>query len=120
LARAFMSLPDVIVIGAGFAGLSAALRVAQGGARVLVVEERKRLGGRATAFADPQSGEVVDNGQHVLFGCYHETFAFLEAIGAASGVTLDSTLELEIVDRAGHRSRLKSARLTPRVHLVRG
>ena len=39
------------------------------------VEERRRLGGRATAFADPQTGEIVDNGQHALFGCYHETFA---------------------------------------------
>ena len=115
-----MSPPDVVVIGAGFAGLSAAVRLARHGARVLVVEERKRLGGRATAFPDPESGEVVDNGQHVLFGCYHETFAFLDAIGAADGVTLDSTLDLEIVDRAGQRSRLRSAPLPPPLHLVGG
>jgi hydroxysqualene dehydroxylase len=115
-----MSPPDVIVIGAGFAGLSAAVRLARNGARVLVVEERKRLGGRATAFPDPQSGEVVDNGQHVLFGCYHETFAFLGAIGAADGVILDSTLDLEILDRSGRRSRLHSAPLPPPFHLVVG
>jgi hydroxysqualene dehydroxylase len=115
-----MSPPDVIVIGAGFAGLSAAVRLARNGARVLVVEERKRLGGRATAFPDPQSGEVVDNGQHVLFGCYHETFAFLDAIGTADGVVLDSTLDLEIIDRAGRRSRLRSAPLRPPLHLVAG
>jgi hydroxysqualene dehydroxylase len=115
-----MSLPDVIVIGAGFAGLSAAVRLARNGARVLVVEERKRLGGRATAFPDPQSGEVVDNGQHVLFGCYHETFAFLDAIDTVDGVSLDSTLDLEIVDRAGQRSRLRSAPLPPPLHLVGG
>jgi hypothetical protein len=115
-----MSPPDVVVIGAGFAGLSAAVRLARHGARVLVVEERKRLGGRATAFPDPESGEVVDNGQHVLFGCYRETFAFLDAIGAADGVTLDSTLDLEIVDRAGQRSRLRSAPLPPPLHLVGG
>jgi len=115
-----MSRPDVIVIGAGVAGLSAAVRLAQRGARVLVVEERKRPGGRATAFLDPQSGEVVDNGQHVVFGCYHETFAFLETIGAADAITLDSTLDLEIVDRAGSRSRLRSAPLPPPLHLVAG
>ena len=46
------------------------------GARVVVVEERRRLGGRATAFTDRATGERVDNGQHVLFGCYRETFAF--------------------------------------------
>jgi zeta-carotene desaturase len=115
-----MSRPDVIVIGAGVAGLSAAVRLAQRGARVLVVEERKRLGGRTTAFPDPQTGEVVDNGQHVVFGCYHETFAFLEAIGAADDVTLDATLDLEIVDRAGQRSRLRSASLPAPFHLVGG
>ncbi len=64
-------------IGAGFAGLSAAVRLARRGARVLVLEARSRLGGRATAFADRETGELVDNGQHVLLGCYRETFAFL-------------------------------------------
>ena len=43
---------DVVVVGAGFAGLSAAVRLTQAGARVLVLEARARLGGRATAFAD--------------------------------------------------------------------
>ena len=57
-------------IGAGFAGLSAAVRLASDGARVLVLEARGRLGGRATAFPDRETGELVDNGQHVLLGCY--------------------------------------------------
>ena len=74
--------PDVIVIGAGFAGLSAAVRLTKRGARVLVLEARSRLGGRATAFPDRETGEVVDNGQHILMGCYTETFAFLRDIGA--------------------------------------
>jgi cation diffusion facilitator CzcD-associated flavoprotein CzcO len=52
-----MAAPDVIVVGAGFAGLSAAVRLARRGARVLVVEERRRLGGRASAFVDPETGE---------------------------------------------------------------
>ena len=37
---------------------------------MLVLEARARLGGRATAFADRETGEIVDNGQHVLLGCY--------------------------------------------------
>ena len=53
------------------------------GARVVVVEEAPRLGGRATAFTDRETGERVDNGQHVLFGCYRETYAFLRRIGTA-------------------------------------
>lgn len=115
-----MAAPDVIVVGAGFAGLSAAVRLARRGARVLVVEERRRLGGRASAFADPETGEVVDNGQHALFGCYHETFAFLREIGTEGDVRLEERLDLEIVDRRGQRSRLSSASLPPPLHLVGG
>ena len=70
--------PDVVVVGAGFAGLSAAVRLTMRGVRVLVLEARARLGGRATAFADAVTGEIVDNGQHVLLGCYTETLAFLD------------------------------------------
>ena len=77
---------DVVVIGAGLAGLSAAVRLADHGKRVVVVEQAPRMGGRATAFADRETGERVDNGQHALFGCYHETFAFLRRLGTdASG-----------------------------------
>ena len=49
------------------------------GRRVLVLDARPQLGGRATAFVDRETGELVDNGQHVLFGCYRETFGFLRA-----------------------------------------
>ena len=73
---------DVVVIGAGFAGLSAAARLTRRGARVLVLEARARLGGRATAFADRDTGALVDNGQHVLLGCYTETLGFLRDVGA--------------------------------------
>ena len=55
---------------------------------MLVLEARSRLGGRATAFHDRETGELVDNGQHVLLGCYSETFAFLDEIGARDHVTL--------------------------------
>jgi squalene-associated FAD-dependent desaturase len=115
-----MSRPEVIVIGAGFAGLSAAVRLVQAGARVLVIEERRRLGGRATAFADPQTGEVVDNGQHALFGCYRETFAFLRAIDTYQHVSLDERLDIEIVDRHAVRSRLVTPMWPPPLHLVGG
>ena len=96
-----MPAPDVIVVGAGFAGLSAAVDLAARGARVLVLEARPGLGGRATAFQDPQTGETVDNGQHALFGCYHETFSFLRTIGTDHLVQLDEQLEIEVDRSAG-------------------
>lgn len=60
---------SVIVVGGGLAGLSAALRLAERGIAVTLVETRQRLGGRATSFVDPTTGEVLDNCQHVLMRC---------------------------------------------------
>ena len=112
--------PDVVVIGAGFAGLSAAVALTRRGVRVLVLEARSRLGGRATAFPDSVTGELVDNGQHVLLGCYVETFAFLREIGALDHVRLQPQLSVTMIDRAGQRSRLVCPPLPAPWHLVAG
>ena len=111
---------DAIVLGAGFAGLSAATALAETGARVLVLEARPALGGRATAFTDSSTGERVDNGQHVLFGCYHETFRFLRRIGAESHVDVQRRLTIDVVDRAGRASRLRCPPLPSPLHLLGG
>jgi len=112
--------PDVIVVGAGFAGLSAAVRLTKRGARVLVLEAKARLGGRATAFTDRETGELVDNGQHILMGCDTETFAFLRDIGAQDNVRLDPQLAVTMIDRAGRRSRLSCPALPPPLHMIAG
>lgn len=115
-----LTVPDSVVIGAGFAGLSAAARLAKSGRRVLVLEARRRLGGRATAFPDRATGELVDNGQHVLIGCYRETLAFLDDIGAGAHVTRQPRLAVPFIDRDGARSRLECAPLPPPWHVVSG
>jgi squalene-associated FAD-dependent desaturase len=112
--------PDVIVIGSGVAGLSAAVELAERGARVSVLEAKAVLGGRATSFKDPQTGERVDNGQHVLLGCYHATFRFLKKIGAEDRVRLQTMLDVEFVDRAGTRTRLQCPPLPPPFNLLAG
>jgi squalene-associated FAD-dependent desaturase len=112
--------PDYVIIGAGFAGLSAAVRLAREGARVVVLESRTRLGGRATAFVDRETGELVDNGQHVLLGCYRETFAFLREIGAMENVRMQPALSVTMIDRSGRRSRLACPSLPSPLHLLAG
>jgi squalene-associated FAD-dependent desaturase len=111
---------DAIVIGAGFAGLSAAVRMAKNGARVLVLEARARLGGRATAFPDRDTGEIVDNGQHVLLGCYSATFDFLRELDVLDHVRVQPELAVTMIDRAGHRSRLVCPPLPAPFHLLAG
>jgi zeta-carotene desaturase len=112
--------PDVVVIGGGFAGLAAATKLAEGGARVLVLDARPQLGGRATAFVDRVTGEPVDNGQHVLFGCYHQTLDFLTRIGAADRVRVQPTLHVPFLDRTGRRSVLQCPPLPSPLHLLAG
>jgi zeta-carotene desaturase len=115
-----MKSPDVVIIGAGVAGLRAAVQLAARGARVVVLESKAVLGGRATAFIDPQTGERVDNGQHVMLGCYHETFAFLRQIGTGDRVRVQAGLEVDFVDTAGERSRLSLPGLPPPLNFIAG
>ena len=111
---------DLAVVGGGVAGLAAATALAEAGQRVLVLEARGELGGRATAFIDRETGELVDNGQHVLFGCYRETFRLLRRIGAEGNVGSQPSLEVPYLDAAGRRSVLRCPPLPSPLHLVAG
>jgi zeta-carotene desaturase len=110
----------VVVVGAGVAGLAAATALAEAGVRVTVLEARGELGGRATAFADRETGELVDNGQHVLFGCYHETFRLLRRVGAESHVRIQPSLEVPYIAPDLSRSVLRCPPLPSPLHLLGG
>ena len=58
----------VTVVGGGLAGISAACALADAGYRVQLLERRPYLGGRASSYEHPGTGEVIDNCQHVLIG----------------------------------------------------
>lgn len=112
--------PDCVVIGAGIAGLAAATSLSAAGARVLVLEARGSLGGRAASFLEPRMGTCADNGQHVILGCYHETFAYLERVGAAGAIAVQERLEVPVVDRHGARSVLRCPAWPSPFHLLAG
>jgi squalene-associated FAD-dependent desaturase len=59
----------VVIVGGGLAGIAAAIRLADAECEPILIESKKRLGGRATSLVDPRSGLIIDNCQHVLMGC---------------------------------------------------
>ncbi|MGA7723876.1 MAG: FAD-dependent oxidoreductase, partial [Opitutaceae bacterium] len=94
----------VTVVGGGVAGLSAACALAEAGFRVQLVERRSYLGGRAASFLHPGVGEVIDNCQHVLFGCCTNLAGFYRRIGADDRIHWTSTMTL--VEPGGRASPL--------------
>jgi squalene-associated FAD-dependent desaturase len=97
--------PTVAIAGGGLAGLAAGCALAEAGFRVSLFERRPYLGGRASSYQHPGTGEVVDNCQHVLLGCctnlldfykragvqdkirWYEKLTFLEPGGRASEIS---------------------------------
>lgn len=87
---------EVAVIGAGYAGLSAALTLAQGAGnvRVTLFEAAKMPGGRARAIQ--YQGETLDNGQHILSGAYTELLRLMALVGSPANAVSQIPLSLDI------------------------
>ncbi len=108
------TIRTVAVVGGGVAGLSAACALADAGFRVTVLERRGYPGGRASSYLHPGTGEVIDNCQHVLFGCCTNLVAFYERIGAADKIFWDSRMTL--IEPGGRRSVLSPSSLPAPLH----
>lgn len=86
----------VHVVGGGFAGAAAAVRLAEAGLRVVLWEPRENPGGRVNTFVDPDSGETLDNGPHLFMGCYRRTRALLARLGTDRHLMFQSRLRLPL------------------------
>jgi squalene-associated FAD-dependent desaturase len=104
----------VTVVGGGVAGMSAACALAEAGLGVQLVERRPYLGGRASSFLHPGVGEVIDNCQHVLFGCCTNLKGFYRRIGVADRIHWTS--EMTMIEPGGRRSRLGPSCLPAPLH----
>src|SRR6516164_2047033 len=78
--------PTVAVIGGGLAGISAGSALADAGYHVELFERRPYLGGRASSYELPGTGEVVDNCQHVLLGCCTNLIDLYRRLGVADQI----------------------------------
>ncbi len=100
----------VAVIGAGWAGLAAAIEAARRGARVTLFEMAAQAGGRARDVVS--RGDVLDNGQHICIGAYSETLRLLKDLGVAEGAAF-LRRPLTLVDADGHGLRLRRGPALP-------
>ena len=82
----------IVVVGGGLAGLSAAAALAESGLAVDVIESRRKCGGRAASFEDPQDGSLVDACQHVAMGCCTNFLDLCRRAGFGSELRRDRTL----------------------------
>jgi len=109
----------VVVIGGGFAGLSAAIHLQERRHEVVLLERRGVLGGRASSYADAWSGEAVDNGTHLMIAAYEATLDLLRRASAEALVTIQDRLRIEYADDQG-RSVLACPRWPAPWHLFGG
>ncbi len=107
-----------IVVGGGYAGIAAALALADLGEEVTLLEARRHWGGRATSWPDPKMGDAVDNGQHIWFGCYDATRALLRRLGTHDHVTFTPGLRLSYREPGGRAFRLRAPAMFGRAGLL--
>src|SRR5258706_42803 len=81
MTKPWTQAPKVAVVGGGLAGLAAACALADTGLQVTLFERRPYLGGRASSYQHPGTGEIVDNCQHVLLGCCTNLLDFYRRAG---------------------------------------
>jgi hydroxysqualene dehydroxylase len=111
---------DTIIVGGGLSGLSAAVELSSKGKKVLLLEQRQYLGGRTHSFVDDTTGDIVDNGQHLLMGCYKETRRYLHTIGSEHLAFLQPSLRIEFVDPVKGSSTLACSSLPSPFHVLSG
>jgi squalene-associated FAD-dependent desaturase len=106
----------VVVIGGGLAGITAALDCAEAGARVTLVEVRRRLGGAAYSFE--RDGMRLDNGQHVFLRCCSAYRALLARLGSERHVAVQERLEIPVLSPGKPPVVLRRGTLPPPLHLA--
>lgn len=108
--------PSVAIVGGGLAGLAAGCALADSGFRVTLFERRPYLGGRASSYEHPGTGEVVDNCQHVLFKLCTNLIAFYRKIGIEGKIRWFDGMTF--IEPGGRQSKLRSGILPAPMHVT--
>src|ERR1051326_2556379 len=105
---------SVAVIGAGLAGLAAGCALCDAGFRVTIFERRPYVGGRASSYEHPGTGEVLDNCQHVVLGCCTNLLDFYRRLGVSDKIAWFD--RLTFVEPGGRSCQLSSSFLPAPFH----
>jgi squalene-associated FAD-dependent desaturase len=108
--------PSVAVVGGGLAGLVASCALSDSGFRVTLFERRPYLGGRASSYEHPATGEVVDNCQHVLFTLCTNLIAFYKKIGVDDKIRWFE--RMTFIEPGGRQSILEASALPAPLHVT--
>ena len=108
--------PHVAVVGGGLAGITAAIALAETGARVTLLESRPWLGGATSSFS--RGGLIIDNGQHVFLRCCTAYRGLLARLGMTGSVALQDRFDVTVL-RPGGRARLRRTALPGPLHMGR-
>jgi squalene-associated FAD-dependent desaturase len=115
------SRADVVVIGGGLAGISAAIELAAAGRAVTLIESRAWLGGATCSFI--RRGLTIDNGQHVFLRCCTAYRELLARLGVSRSCALQDRLDLTVLDGAAVTGpaygRVRRSALPAPAHLAR-
>tara|TARA_B100001123_G_scaffold357330_2_gene411494 strand:- start:21015 stop:22364 length:1350 start_codon:yes stop_codon:yes gene_type:complete len=106
------------IIGAGLAGLAAGLDLADRGHEVELLERRPWAGGATYSFLDNETGEEIDNGQHLFMECTTAYRSFLERLGTLNLAFRQDRLRVSVFDQNGNRSDLWASNLPFGMHLA--
>jgi squalene-associated FAD-dependent desaturase len=98
-----------LIIGGGLAGLSAASILSSKKFNVTLIESSPKLGGRTYSFRDKETDSEIDNGQHIMMGCYKETLQFVKLIGAENNFDYQENLFLKFIDREKNQFQINAS-----------
>ena len=91
-----------IIIGGGLSGLSAAVHLIKKNISPIIIEASPKTGGRASSHFDKDFSTNLDNGQHILMGCYFNTLDFMRTIQAEDNLLYQDNLHVDFVDAGGN------------------
>lgn len=113
-------MKKIIIIGGGLSGLAAGVLLSEAGYEVEIYEARNHLGGRAYSFFDNKTGIMLDNGQHIMMGCYQCTLKFLKLIGSYDKLDIQQNLFLKYRDINNQEFNLECNNYIAPLHIVSG